>query len=253
MNLQSAELFLSCHRPGTRPDDARIQKAVKLAGRDDRLKTQLAGQTEFDERVLREIDELALPEGLAERMQACMPDSVRSSFQWRMLIRQPAFLAVLIALLVIGGWAIYFAWNRMQSFPGKENAAQLVEINDEMSGLELEPKSAELGNLEDWFFSKYGFEDFYVPPTFASYKTVGCRVFKQDGAPVAQIAIEKNNMICYMFHADDLGVKIAPADEWRVFIDEDWVAAIQQHEESCFMIAFRGKRAAMREFLSGLH
>ena len=129
---------------------------------------------------------------------------------------------------------------------------RLVEINDAMSGMELEPKSAQLGNLEDWLFSKYGFEDFYVPPALDGFKTVGARVFKQDGDPVAQFAVEQNNMICYMFHADDLGVHLDPQDKWRVFVDDDWVAALQQHDDSCFMIAFRGTRAEMEKFLATL-
>ncbi len=252
MNTESAELFLRCHRPGVRGTDPRIQRAVKIAQRDEQLKTQLDAQLAFDDQVAASIAALEVPDGLDARLDKCVPEDERPRLNFKTLVKQPPFLAVVFGLLVLASWGGFYALSRMQGFPGKEKAAALVEINDDMTGMELEPKSAEIGNLEDWFFSKYGFEDFYVPPALASYKTVGARVFKQDGVPVAQLAVEKNHMICYMFRAEDLGVKIAPDDKWRVFVDDEWVAAVQQHEEACFMIAFRGKRSEMNAFLATL-
>src|SRR5205823_2263293 len=137
----------------------------------------------------------------------------------------------------------------MQNFPGRDSAMRMVEITDEMSGMELEPKVAKAGDLEDWLFSK-GFDGYYVPPEFADLKTLGGRVFKQDGFPVAQVAIEKNSMLFYVFRAENFGVKIDPPEKWRIFEDEDWVAAVRAHDDTCFMLAFRGKRADMRNFLA---
>lgn len=249
MNPETAELLIRCHRPATRGADARIQKAVKAAGKNPELKARLETQMKFDEQCVSAIGAIELPAGLAERLGAA---EQRPPFDLKAAMRQPPFLAVVIALFVLAVWGVIYGWNRLQSFPGKDSAARLVEVNDEMTGMELEPKVAELGRLEDWFFSKYGFEHFYVPASVASLKTVGARVFKQDGVPVAQIAVERDNMICYAFHAEDLGVKIEPENQWRIFVDDEWAAAIQQHEDKCFMIAFRGKRAAMREFLTSL-
>jgi hypothetical protein len=250
MNTQSAITYLRCHREGLAGEDALIVKAVKMASRDNDLRVELAAQTEFDRVFVSAIAELEIPEGLGERIES--ERSPGSGLSFANALRQPAFVAVLIAVFVLGGWGIYIAWNRMENFPGRENAARLVEINDEMSGVELEPKTAEIGKLGDWLFSKYGFEAFFVPAELAGAKTAGCRVLKQDGVPVAQLAVEQNNMICYMFRADALGVKLDPDDQWRTFVDGDWVAAVQQHAGNCFLMTFRGKRLDMHRYLESL-
>jgi hypothetical protein len=243
---------MRCHRPGEVPgEDARVQKAARAAARDETLKKKLAAQIALDERCARLVNSIALPLALVEKLAALPEPEETHRFHWRAGLKQPPILAACIAFAVMIGWGIYFAVNHFDEFPGKEKVEQMVALNDEMSGMEMEIKSAPVGNLEDWLFSRYKFESFYVPPQFVGYKTVGCRVFKQvNGLPVAQLAIEEHNMLFYMFSAKDFGVKIAPADQWKLFKEEDWVAAIQQHEGSCFMVAFRGSKQQMREFLA---
>jgi hypothetical protein len=68
--------------------------------------------------------------------------------------------------------------------------------------------------------------------------------------PVAQVAVEDPNMVFYSFKADDFGVNIKPNDTWRVFEDGEWVAAVQQHDDDCFMVAFKGTRGEMEDFLA---
>ncbi len=89
-----------------------------------------------------------------------------------------------------------------------------------------------------------------MPAELSELKIVGGRVFKQDGLAVAQIALEKNSMLAYVFRADDFGVKISPPDRWRVFQDDEWVSAIQVHDGMCFMLTFRGSKADMQSFLA---
>lgn len=141
-------------------------------------------------------------------------------------------------------------WNRAHSFVGEDSAKRMVEVNDDMTGMELEPKKGPAAALNDWFFDKYGFEDYYVPAGFENYQTVGARLFKQDDEPVAQVAIDENNMIFYSFKAEDFGVALPGNDQWQIFKDGEWVAALTQHDEECFMVAFRGSRSEMNRFLS---
>ena len=149
------------------------------------------------------------------------------------------------------GVLIYFGLDWMENFPGKDAAQRMIDMTEEMTGIELEPKIAEAGSLEDWFFSN-GYENFRMLPEFAHMKTVGCRVFRQDGYPVAQIAIENHNSLFYIFHADDFDVKLDPPERWKYFQQGEWTVAIRGDADTCFMVAFRGKRAEMKDFIAGL-
>jgi hypothetical protein len=84
-------------------------------------------------------------------------------------------------------------------------------------------------------------------------------MFKQDGFPVAQIAVERprelgpfagNGLLFFIFRADDFGVKLPSASRWYVLTQEDWVAAVHAEDKACFMIAVRGTREQMNEFLN---
>jgi hypothetical protein len=57
-------------------------------------------------------------------------------------------------------------------------------------------------------------------------------------------------MIFFSFKAEDFGVTLPANDEWHIFTDGDWVAALQQHDEECFMVTFRGSTSDMQTLLS---
>ena len=141
-------------------------------------------------------------------------------------------------------------YNRASSFPGKDSVMRMVEVNDEMTGMEMEPKKDTAAALDDWFFDKYGFEDYWLPKGFGDYETAGARLFKQDDEPVAQVAIPDHNMVFFSFKAEDFGVNL-PNDKWHTFNDGEWVAAVRQHDEECFMVTFRGSAGDMKDFLKG--
>ena len=249
MKNEEATIFMQCHcagLPGT--EDPRIAKAVRMAEKDAALQAELARQRTFDERNLAALDHVMLPQELLAKLAASQEPGARA-LSGKAALRQPVVLAILIGALVLLGWGGITLWNRAHSFPGKDSAVRMVEVNDEMTGAEMEPKKVAAGALNDWFFDKYGFEDFFLPGGFENYQTVGARLFRQDGEPVAQVAIEENNMIFYSFRAEDFGVALAN-DEWHVFTDGDWVAAVQQHDDECFMVAFRGSTAEMQDFLN---
>jgi hypothetical protein len=151
---------------------------------------------------------------------------------------------------VLLGWGGVSLWNKAHSFPGMDNVMRMVEVNDEMTGMEMEPKKETAGALNDWFFSKYGFDDYYLPAGFENYQAAGARLFKQDDEPVAQVAIPDHNMVFFSFKASDFGVSL-PNDEWQIFKDGDWIAAVQQHDEDCFMVTVRGSRPELEELLKG--
>ena len=241
-------ILMQCHcagLPGT--EDPRIAKAVRAAEKDPALQGELARQRAFDERNLAALEQVMLPPVLLGRISADQSPGVRV-LSGKAALLQPVVLAIVIGAAVLLGWGGVTLWNRAHSFPGKDSVMRMVEVNDEMTGMEMQPKKQPAGALDDWFFDKYGFEDYYLPAGFEKYQAAGARLFKQDGEPVAQVAVDDHNMVFFSFKAEDFGVNL-PKDEWHRFTDGDWVAAVQQHDEECFMVAFRGTMADMDDFL----
>lgn len=249
MNLKSAQSLLKCCRPGAQGQDSAVQKAVRMAGGIPDLKAALASQIEFDDRQAAMIRRIAPDEIFLSKLDGAF-ECLQKGFQWGAL-KQPPFLAGAVAVLVVIGVLVYFGLDWMESFPGKETAERMMDMTEEMTGIELEPKVAEAGNLEDWFFTN-GYENFRMLPEFAQMKTAGCRVFRQDGYPVAQIAIENHHLLLDIFHAGDFDVKLDPPERWRVFQQGEWTAAIRADADTCFMVAFRGKKSDMKDFLARL-
>ena len=140
---------------------------------------------------------------------------------------QPAVLAVLVGLSVILGLLVYLELERREKFEGREAAAKMIEITNGMTGLELEPMETEVWRLGDWFYMR-GFEGFAVPPEIASLQVVGSRVFKMDGSPIAQLAVETHNSIVYVFRPSEFRMQLEDGSDWRIFDHIGWVAALRR-------------------------
>lgn len=250
MKSEEAGILMRCHCPGLPGmEDPRIAKAVKAAEKDPALQGELKRQRALDERQLNAVEQVHLPPALVAKLDAAHAEGGRKLSGKAMLL-QPVGLAILIGAAVLLGWGGVTLWNRAHSFPGKDSVMRMVEVNDEMTGMEMEPKKETAAALNDWFFDKYGFEDYFLPAGFESYKTAGARLFTQDDEPVAQVAIPEHNMVFFSFKAEDFGLSL-PNDEWHIFKDGRWIAAVQQHDEEAFMVTFRGSRGQMEDLLKG--
>ncbi len=250
MKSEEVAILMQCHcagLPGT--EDPRIVKAVRAAEKDPALQAELARQRALDGRCLAAVEQVMLPPSLLGRL-AGGEAAGGKRLSGKAVLLQPVGLAIVIGAAVLLGWGGVTLWNRAHDFPGKESVMRMVEVNDEMTGMEMEPKKETAAALNDWFFDKYGFEDYFLPAGFENYQTAGARLFKQDDEPVAQVAIPEHNMIFFSFKAEDFGVNLRN-DEWHIFRDGDWVAAVQQHDEECFMVSFRGTTGDMEELLKG--
>lgn len=248
MNTKQAERLIPCHLPDQSLADSRVQKAVRVAERDEQLKTRLAAQLAFDERVRTAVEQITLPERLAEKVGDLEGDKRPPFLQ--SVITNPPVLAAVISVIVVLALLGRGLWQRAENFAGKETAIQLVDAAQEMSGVELEPiNPTPLGKLNDWF-AMNGMDRFDVPAAYADLKVIGGRVFKHSGFPVAQAAIEEHGMLAYVFRAKDLGIDLGGGERWRILQDDDWTAAIRPVDDLAFMLAFRGSRAEMQRFLS---
>ena len=159
-------------------------------------------------------------------------------------------LAVAVGLIATVCAVVFLISDRLNSFDGADRIIELLDTANYLTGDEFEAVETKAGDLEDWFFLKHGLEHYAVPKQFASIKTVGCRVFKFNGATVAQImAVPDKEVLFYMFPSDDLGIKV-PNGKWEIVEDENWVGGVTGVNDTCFLVAFKGNKEDMKEFLA---
>jgi len=227
-------------------DSAEVARAV--AGVDEKTGPQLAAQSAFDAEWHKPVESMILPagEGLEElRLQEPEEDAPTGL---RAILRQPAVLAIGVALLVMFGVGIFAAMQRMDGFPGKELIADLIEDGETSAETKLEGiDSTEAGQLSDWFLLK-GFENFSVPSGFEKMKAIGCRVFKFEGYTVAQIALEPRNALLFVFRPSEGDLRLESSG-WQVYQQDDWAVAVRKEGENCYVVSFMGDSDDMPEFL----
>jgi hypothetical protein len=160
--------------------------------------------------------------------------------------------AVGVGLVATISMVIFLISDRLNSFEGADRLSELLESANTLTGDEFEAVETKAGDLQDWFFLKHGLEHYAVPKQFANIKTIGCRVFKFNGTPVAQImAVTDKEILFYMFQSSDLGIKIGKG-KWEIVEDEKWVGGATGINDTCFLVAFKGSKDEMKEFLSSL-
>ena len=158
--------------------------------------------------------------------------------------------AVGVGLVATVCMVIFLISDRLNTFEGADRISELLDSANTLTGDEFEPVETKAGDLQDWFFLKHGLEHYAVPKQFANVKTVGCRVFKFNGATVAQImAVTDKELLLYMFPANEMGIKIRKG-KWEIVEDEKWVGAVTGINDTCFLIAFKGDKNEMKDFLS---
>jgi hypothetical protein len=164
--------------------------------------------------------------------------------------RRTILFAVGVGLVATVCMVIFLISDRLNSFDGADRIGELLESANYLTGDEFEAVETKAGDLQDWFFLKHGLEHYAVPKQFANVKTVGCRVFKFDGATVAQImAVTDKEILLYMFPSNELGIKIRKG-KWEIVEDEKWVGGVTGINDTCFLVAFKGNKDEMKEFLS---
>lgn len=247
MNPRIAEGYLPCYRAGMRAD-SRIVKAARVAEQDGALREKLQEQAAFDAQVCAAIHSLQPPEKLRQRLDARRGGETP---RLRKNFAHPAILCAIAGVLLIVGFLVYVGVDRLRDFPGKDQAERMVETLSRMSGLEFEPARGQAGGLEDWFYMR-GFEGFALPADLAKLPVAGSRVFKLNGHPVSQIAIEEHATILHVFRASDFGVRLTENGGWTTFEQEGWAAAIRQRDDLCTLLAFRGDAAEMDRFIRTL-
>ena len=172
---------------------------------------------------------------------------------WRKTARNPAILAIGIAVAVMAGIFIFHIMEHRHDFPGAETARKLLITASSSRSVLLDPVKTDAGALSDLFFMKHRLEHYDVPPEFADLRTLGCRVFDdEDSRRIAQIWVVEKRMQFFLFPAerDAKTGAVRGFSGWRYVDQEGWTGAVSQRNGVCFMAALRGRAKDLAPYIS---
>jgi hypothetical protein len=213
---------------------------------------EFTNQQNFDRAVARLVRLIPIPAESAEWFSEkdLVPASRRT---WKKMLRNPAVLAISIAVAVIPGVFVFNFVSHLNDFPGSATARKLLGIAASTRPVMLDPVTAEAGTLSDLFFMKHGLEHYDVPAEFADFATIGCRVFEdEESRRIAQIWISEKRMQFFLFPAerDSKTGAVLRFPGWHYVRQEGWTGAVTEHSGVCFMAAIRGGDKDLEPYLS---
>jgi hypothetical protein len=252
MNARTAQTLLRCYRPG-KAADSRVEKAVKFAQEDPELSKMLNEQTAFDQQIVDAIHVIKPPDDLRKKLNDLgVKPGAEKGLRKQMV--NPAVITAILGVIVILGIAVFFVMDRMEKFSGREEVEGMLSAAAKMSPSELEAVSMNTGQLGDWFYVR-GYDGFEAPTDLAALQAIAARAFHYENRPMAQLAIgEGDTLRClfFEFRASDFGVQLPADADWKVLAQDEWVGAIRQNGDHCFLIVFKGTKADMEDFLKTL-
>ena len=218
-----------------------------------RSSSEFENQQSFDRALATLVRAIPIPSETAEWFS---DEDLISPFKWtwKKMARNPAVLAIGLALIVIAGVLVFQFVGRLNDFPGSTTARKLLTIAGSTRSLLLDPVSTDAGTLSDLFFLKYGLEHYDVPEEFADFRTIGCRVFDDDESQrIAQIWVAEKRMQFFLFPAerDSKTGFVLAFPGWRYIHQEGWVGAVTEHNGVCFMAVLQGREKDLEPYLSG--
>ena len=209
-------------------------------------------QQNFDRAVARVVRLIPIPAESAEWFSE--KDLVPASrWTWKKMMRNPAVLAISIAVAVIAGVFVFNFLSHLNDFPASATARKLLGTAASTRPVMLDPVNAEAGTLSDLFFMKYGLEHYDVPAEFADFGTIGCRVFEDDESRrIAQIWAAEKRIQFFLFPAerDSKTGAVMRFPGWRYVHQEGWTGAVTEHSGVCFMAAIRGRDKDLEPYIA---
>ena len=212
--------------------------------------SEFVNQQNFDRAVAALVRAIPIPPETAEWFSTDLVSP--SKWTWKKTVRNPAVLAIGIALVVIAGVLVFQFVARLNDFPGSATARKLLAIAGSTRSVLLDPVNADAGTLSDLFFMKHGLEHYDVPPEFADFRTIGCRVFDDDESRrIAQIWVAEKRMQFFLFPAERNAKTgaVLKFPGWRYVHQENWIGAVTQRNGVCFMAALRGREKDLTPYI----
>lgn len=249
MKPSQASRLLCSYRPNG-PADTRHGRALKAIDGEPAMRKLLDEQIAFDQQMCDIVRALRPPADLRQRVeQHAFADAGRPKGSRRFAVL--SVIAIVMGMAIIAGLFINMEMERRKNFPGRERVLRLLSDMNEMSGIELQPVQSSLAALQDRMYMR-GFDNFILPPELEQLPAVGWRVKPAASGALAQVAIDRENSILYVFRASDYGVVLPPNSGWHTFEHDGWAAALKEQGGVCSMLSLRGEKEAMDGLISSL-
>jgi hypothetical protein len=233
--------------------DERVNdRAMRVALHRARKTPDFATQQNFDRAVAALVGAIPIPPEITEWIptETLIPPRRRT---WKRQARHPAILATAIAIAVIASVTILHVIDRLNRFPGEATARRLLTVASSTHSMMLDPVKTDAGSLGDLFFMKHRLAHYDVPPEFADFRTLGCRVFDdEEGQRVAQVWVVEKRMQFFLFPAerDAKTGTVREFSGWRHVDQEGWTGAVEERNGVCFMAALRGRQKDLAPYIS---
>ena len=232
-------------------DEQTADRAMRSAMSRASGSSEFANQQKFDRALATLVRDVPIPPETAEwfSVQELGPGS---KWTWKKIARNPAVLAIGIAVVVIAGVLVFQFVARLNEFPGSATARKLLTIASSTRPVLLDTVNTDAGTLSDLFFMKHGLEHYDVPAEFSDFQTIGCRVFEdEESRPIAQIWLAEKRMQLFLFPAerDAKTGAVQRFPGWRYVHQEGWVGAVTEHNGVCFMAALRGREKELEAYI----
>ena len=232
--------------------DQSVERSMRAAISRVDGSADFVSQQNFDRAVARVVRLISIPAESAEWFSE-KDLAPASRWTWKKMMRNPAVLAISIAVAVIAGVFVFNFLSHLNDFPGSATARKLLGTAASTRPVMLDPVKAEAGTLSDLFFMKHGLEHYDVPAEFADFGTIGCRVFEDDESrPIAQIWVAEKRMQFFLFPAerDSKTGAVLRFPGWRYVHQEGWTGAVTEHSGVCFMAAIRGRDKDLETYIA---
>ncbi len=232
--------------------DRRMRSAVLRAKRKGPRAVEFAQQQGFDRAVATLVRDIPVTAEISEwfRNEKLIPLKKPG---WTKALRNPVFISIALALVVIAGVVIYGIRERMSEFPGAAAARKMLVVAGSMRGVPMDAVEADAGSLSDFFFMKYRLEHYDVPPEFAHLRTSAVRVFDDEsGHRVAQFTVPEKGMQFFLFPAERDPKTGEPQEfeGWRFVENEGWRGAVHVKDGVYFVAALRGNWKEFAPYLA---
>jgi hypothetical protein len=233
-------------------EERAVDRTMRSALLQARKTGDFAHQQKFDRAVNALVRTIPIPPEIAEWFST---EHVLSGPRrtWQRMARNPAILSIAIALTVIAGVFVFQFVEHLRDFPGSETARRLLKVASSTRSMVLDPLKADAGSLGDLFFMKHRLVHYDVPPEFADFRTLECRVFDdEEGLRIAQIWVTEKRMQFFLFPAErDIKTgKVLEFSGWHYLDYEGWVGVVAERNGVCFMAALRGRERDLASYLA---
>jgi hypothetical protein len=212
---------------------------------------EFSHQRAFDQAVASLVEAIPIPTSVTEWLSKGTFVAPRRR-TWRQVVMNPVVLAIGIAVGVIAGIFVFKLIERLNQFPGQPTAQRLLTVASSTKPVILDPVKTDAGALGDFFFMKHRLAHYDVPPEFADFQTLGCRVYDdEESQRIAQIWVVEKKMQFFLFPAErDLKTgAVKHFTGWKLIDQDRWTGMVQEKNGVCFMAAIRGSEKELRSYL----